>query len=354
MLTQRCGAGTSFDLAHFDNLFVYTSSCSNCVRDSMQSSMRVRNIASGRMWYSSYTRYEGARDFDEFSRSRLRAIIDGRASHAIAAEDHVFSLRAALPEWQRQLWVHNVQENNVSSFLHAEMVDAYLTACGYTIEVEPQRSAGVKLNERVQAIDFDGIDEIRRQDYDHIGKLIQAGKAAEHQKLEYPKHHFCWAIVRSGAADEEMQKMFRVYAARQMDVQERMGNIRAEKMGCADDRRSVFQGNQAQRLQIIKTLCRLLRIENSYTNGTVITRVAMEAAEGEILGMAKHLRDAFHLGTEERAGKSAFGLVNKCFRNWGFLQVVAGDRKRPRGQDRGDYKLTGQTQFPLFDQYCRA
>ena len=131
--TSALTVGVNFDTRdHFDNLFVYTSTYSNCVRDSIQSSMRVRHIKSGRLFYASTDRYYGTDRPRVYSRLDLRRAIEGRRPYSPRDDDTLYPRRAELLPWQKQLWVFNQQEANVSTFLHPHLLKAYLQLCGYS------------------------------------------------------------------------------------------------------------------------------------------------------------------------------------------------------------------------------
>ena len=351
------GTGTSFDgRDHFDNLFVYTSACSNNVRDSMQSSMRVRHIAKERLFYTSHTRYIGDKCRQVYDRVVLRDVIDGRVSYLAGREDVMFGARTDLPEWQRELWATIRQEDNVSAFLHGELLKAYLEECGYLLEEGEADAAseGIELTDTSAAIDFFEIATIARCEYDQIGRNLMGGRASEEDKAKHLKYSFTYMLRGSEreATDEELRGMFRVFVKNREGVVVRVRNVGAERSRCVTELTSVFQYNQMERCAAVGALCETLGLESSFAVGQEVPRARVMAAVGTILERADQLKDVFDLRLRIAADsgcKQAIALVNQCFRKWGFTELKCAPRSKKRKEggweEQAGYVVEEQVAF---------
>lgn len=333
--TSAITVGTSYDRqGHFENLLLYTSACSSNVRDSMQASMRVRHISSGNLFYGSYPRYFGTERFNIMSRGRLRAVIEGRENFQ-QPQDNLFR---GLEDWQRSLWVFNTQENNVSAFLHEEMVEAYLGLCGYELMGRRETSVLDDVEAHSTALDYHEIGAVSVEEQAELLRLIQRGAASSNDKVRWLKGNFQRNIVRDVEAidPEIVDSMFQTYARKQMAIQMRLNNTRVEKCPAEVDRLlSIFQDNTDQKLEAIRGIADMLGIRGSWEVGAQIERAVLANSCQRVLEIRKDLQETFDLrlqATKRRDSlKQGLELLNSVLRRWGFTEVIAdGPRKRAR------------------------
>ena len=366
--TSAITVGTSYDKqGHFQNLLLYTSACSNNVRDSMQASMRVRHISSGNLFYGSYPRYHGSDRFNLMSRGRLKAVMDGREAHGALYRrenpDILFDLRAGLKDWQKSLWVFNTQENNVSAFLHEEMVDAYLLLCGYELMGRRESSVMEDVEAHVTAFDYHEIRDVSAQQQADLQKLIERGAASSNDKVRWLKGNFARNIVRDVAAidPEIVAGMFQTYARKQMAIQIRLDNKRAERQPAEVDRLlSIFQDNTAQKLEAIRAITDMLGIQGSWEVGAQIERAVLAKSCQKVLEMRKDLQTTFDLRIRETKRrdslKKGLELLNSVFRRWGYTEVMPeGPRKRAKvkgkSEDIRDFAVAESEQYRGFGRF---
>ena len=362
--TSALTVGVSYDRKdHYDNLLMYTSACSNHVRDSMQAGMRVRHIKSGTLFYATYPRYYGHERFDVCSRGRLRAMIEGREAWLGSRDDQMFGRREQLQQWQRSLWVFSTQENNVSAFLHAELVEEYLRLCGYELMGRRETSLLSEVEAHNNALDLQEIPAIDKARFDELGELIQRGAASTAEKVGWLKGNFMFNIVRDpdSVDSEVLQGMFETYAKKQMAIQSRLNNRRMESQPESTDQLlSIFQDNTAQKLEAIRNICDMLQIRGSWEVGAQIERSILSSSCSKVLAMRNELKEVFDLRLRETKRKDTLKrgleLLNEIWSRWGYTAIkLDGPRKRARVegrlQDMSNYAVVEGDQFPGFARY---
>lgn len=328
----------------------------------MQASMRVRHITSGNLIYACYPKCHGEDRFDVMSRKRLRAILDGRERYAMSAQpDALWSRRAGLSEWQRILWCLNTAENNVSAFLHARMLRAYLVACGYDV-VDAELEFGEAVQAHVEAVDYHEVPDVGVAEREVLRQDISQGVASAEGKLRYLKSTFKTKIVQDADGMEPalIRDMFTTYTRNQLGVQARLVNHRSERQGQADEL-SLFQDNRQQKGETVRWMCGLLGVEHAFAIGVQIERSLLERSAARVLEVKAELQQVFNLRVRESAAnretlRRGLDVINQVLRKHGFTEVVPDAAGRKRRRDRGALREVGGYRLeeqPAFKGYAR-
>ena len=323
----------------FDNLLLYSSAASACVRDLMQALKRVRHIKNNKLYYSTYPHYFGKKHFGVFSRARLTGIIEGREDYLCT--NKLLSISRRMQPWMKHLWVFNTQEDNVSAFLHEDMLHAYLEATGYTIEGKCLEVEQVDVTECCPSgrPTYEDIDTIDDCGYDRLRDLLHDGRASTRDKLTWAKAHFQqrvlrdWTVVNSGTC----ASMFSVWLRDQTAITERLDNIRREKDLGSRKRYegSVFQDNQEQKLAFVQMITKLLELPGSYAVGETVSQALLEASAGRILDIRHDLQEAFQLRIQEKNNRKSRGKQGPS-QYAGAEQSEAKTAKDEEGQEGGE------------------
>ena len=325
--------------------------------------MRVRHIGKRRLIYGSYPRYYGCERSDVMSRGRLRAMLDGREKHAVEfdrQEDKLWGSRHTLAEWQKTLWVHNHQENNVSAFLHHKLLRAYLVQCGYEL-MDSELSVGEEVQAHIEAIDYYQIPDVNKVEHNALRLLVERGQASADDKLLYLKGKFRWEIVRTADDLGDLApKMFETYARDQLGIERRIMNHKAEKQR-VDDALNIFMDNTAEKAEAVRGLCQQLGILDTCAIGAMIERSVMEKSCSQVVAMRSQLKETFDLRLREAGGKRAtlkrgLELMNSILHKHGFTEIAAeANRKQARVAGRKKnvtgYTLQESSAFPGFARF---
>ena len=123
--------------------------------------------------------------------------------------------------------------------------------------------------------------------------------------------------------------MFVTFAREQPEMEDRMANVRAEKLGHSGKKLVDI------RLRLIGEITNMMGIQGSWEVGAQIERAVMEKSCQKVLEMRKDLQSVFDLRLRETKRrdtiKRGLELLNSVLRRWGFTEVVTeGPRKRTR------------------------
>ena len=247
----------------------------------MQALKRVRHIQKDTLYYSTYPRCPGNnKHFDLFSRERLMRLIERREAYRCTNE--LLSMSTSMQSWMKHLWVFNTQEDNVSAFLHEDMLHAYLRATGYTVEQHHLEVEEVDMRECWPTTppaygDIETVDDCA---YDRLRDLLRDGRASTRDKLTWAKAHFQRRILRDWTAvdPKTCAGMFSVWIRDQSGIADRLDNIRMEKSNGSHQRYQahVFQNNQEQKLAFVREIMKVLDLSGSYAVGETVIKPCWE------------------------------------------------------------------------------
>ena len=338
--TSALTVGVNFDTeSRFDNLFLYSSAASACVRDLMQSLKRVRHVSDNTLYYSTYPRYFGDKHFDIFSRERLMRIIDGQEDYL--CNNKLLSISGRMPSWMKNLWVFNTQEDNVSAFMHESLLQAYLKATGYTIGQSLVEDADMRECLPTNPPAYEQIDDVDEVGFYLLTDHLEQGRASSKDKVTWMKGHFQRCILRDCTAvdADTCSRMFSVWSADQLGVRTRLRNLSTEQCiatgGTWEQAGApIFQDNKKQKLDAVRDIMALLNLSASYAIGEALTEAVLEQSAEKVLAMRKDLQETFRLRFRESSGSKksktcrALEVVNQVLERWGFTQIRLGSRKK--------------------------
>ena len=338
--TSALTVGVNYDTENrFDDLFLYSSAASACVRDLMQSLKRVRHISENTLYYSTYPRYFGDKHFDIFSRERLMRIIENQEDYL--CNNKLLSISGRMQPWMKNLWVLNTQEDNVSAFMHEDLLQAYLKATGYTVGQSLVEDADMRECLPTDPPAYEQIDDVDEVGFYLLTDHLERGQASSKDKLIWMKAHFQRRILRDWTAvdADTCSRMFSVWSADQLGIRTRLRNLSTEHCiatgGTWEQAGTpIFQDNKKQKLDAVRDIMALLNLSASYAIGEALTEAVLEQSAEKVLAMRRDLQETFRLRfREDSASKKskkcrALEVVNQVLGRWGFTQIRLGSRKK--------------------------
>jgi hypothetical protein len=331
--TSSITVGVNYDHENqFDDLFMSFSACACSPRDNMQSSLRARHINSNTLYYSAYSNYSIREKvhFEVFDRNELWAILSERCNWITKNNTHDHD---ALPEWMKHLWVYNTQENNVSAYMHGDMVKTYLNICGY-VDNETYKNEIKKMEIDDGALNYDEIEDVDDMEFSTLMDKFKAGSATYEEKRIIKKHYFQRCVIRMDNVEPIVAAgLFQRWVRDTAEIENKIRHTKFEKYGIVnkEDATSVFIENVEQKLEAVKDVCKVIGIDKSYELGKQIEKAMLEKNVENILAMKKELVRVFGLrqrGDNKVSGlRAALDLLNQVFVAWGFTEIVKGKRK---------------------------
>jgi hypothetical protein len=333
--TSSITVGVNYDHENqFDDLFMSFSACSCTPRDNMQSSLRARHINSNTLYYSAYSKYSVPDKAHEpiFDRNELWSRFVERCNWIAKNSTHEHD---ALPEWMKHLWVYNTQENNVSAYMHADMVKTYLNICGY-FDNDTYKNEIKKMEIDDGAINYDEIEDVDDMEFTSLMNKFKSGSATYQEKRIIKKHYFQHCVIRMDNVEPIVAAgLFQRWVRDTAEIENKIRHTKFEKYGVGkEDATSVFIENVEQKLEAVKDVCKVIGIDKSYELGKQIEKAMLEKNVENILSMKKELVRVFGLrqqGKDKVSGlRAALDLLNQVFVAWGFTEIVKGERKRKK------------------------
>jgi hypothetical protein len=356
--TTSITVGISYDSEKvFDNLMLHFSACSSTVRDLFQSSLRARKIKNNVLYYSRYSHFLGEHRFTEFQRKRLRKIIVKRD---LVQEEH-------LDDWLIELWVFNKQEQNVNSFFHYNVLEKYLTMCGYKTDDEWEDDK-FKCNSNIEfeKDDYKTIEEIDFETFKSIDGFIKSGSADENMKKQHKKYIFDEYVLRdkNELSISERNKGFETYKTNGNKINESMKNMNYEmKYEYNEDMKidvSHYKDNLKEKLDNLKVIKQILGIKYSFDNET-LNRVKIKKMGDYLQKNLQNVKEIWGLDlrkfkkTDKMTDKLALGFLNQIWSRWGFNEIKMMERKKKQIKgvrvDVSNFSMEPLDKYSLFD-YC--
>ena len=264
--TTSITVGISYDSEKvFDNLMLHFSACSSTVRDLFQSSLRARKIKNNVLYYSRYSHFLGEHRFTEFQRKRLRKIIVKRD---LVEEEH-------LDEWLIKLWVFNKREQNVNAFFHYNVLEKYLTMCGYKTDEWEENNYKEDNDIEFEMNDYKTIEEIDFETFKSIDGFIKSGDADTNMKKQHKKYIFDEYVLRDKNEIDVFfrNRAFETYKTNGNKINESMKNMNYElKYEYNEDMKinvSHYKDNLKEKLDNLKIIKQTLGIKYSFDKGEV-------------------------------------------------------------------------------------
>lgn len=177
MYTSKITVGVNFDIKHYDQIFIYGTADSCCVRDIFQSSLRVRNLNYNLLHYYIENEYVYAKNlclntdydmiFKEISENKIliNNFIEKKQIDYIEFEN--------LPNFLRDIYVYNIFEENNNKIYYNEIFNYYLRICGYTKQIN-EYFKNDKFNEgQILKNKYDEIKDISQDQYQKLKTKLE-------------------------------------------------------------------------------------------------------------------------------------------------------------------------------------
>jgi hypothetical protein len=228
--TTSITVGISYDdhKKTFDFLFLHFSCCSSTVRDLFQSSLRAREITRNTLYYSNYSHYKDGECFGEFSRERLRTVVEKRNERQ----------EVKLTPWLIDLWCFTHQEKNTNALLHNDVINEYLRICGYNTaeDLAPTRKQQralrkCEIDEGFDDNDYAEIEELTHDEFGEVDLLIKKGEAEKVHKQQRKKYEFDnYILIDKSLVNVEVRaRMFKDYVRDSSKIQRTKNNVFIER-----------------------------------------------------------------------------------------------------------------------------
>jgi len=209
--TPTITVGVNYDVPdNFDYLFIVGCDRSTTVRDTFQSSMRVRHLKKNELYFTHILSYE----HDGFlSKEKVTENIKGKRDLVLDPVDS--------PEWLINVLVHSKLERNISNRFYADVFEHFLKQLNYKVtKLEKKVKAYQTLGNFVY--DYEETPELNAHEFEKTIKKIETNKAETVDHLAVLKHMMhrdisitdkkkekeIWA---SYCNDQFRQKFYRVY-----------------------------------------------------------------------------------------------------------------------------------------------
>jgi hypothetical protein len=353
--TSSITVGVNYDHEnHFDDLVMSFSACSASPRDTMQSSLRARSIKSNTLYYTRFSRYcvRNKVHFEVYDRKELFELLEQREHWALNNSEFQ---KHNLPKWVKYLWVYNTQENNVSAFMHKEMVDQYLNICGYQHDdFAAIMNVDALTCETTPNASYDEIDDVDYFGFRQVMDRFVKGDASAAEKLIIKKYYFKNYVIRTeGVSNATLMIMFDCWHKNTQDIEDRMRHTRIEMNGLTkSDEVCVFVENIEQKLDVIKQIHDILGIKGTYEIGKEIERQVLEATADRVIGMKEDITKVFNLRDQGKKDttsglRKSVTLINKVLNTWGFTEIVKKEERKTKRVDGKKVDVTNYEILPI-------
>lgn len=203
IMTTCITVGINFDKPnHFNDLFVYSSASSACVRDIMQSTMRVRWFKNPVMFLNIYTSCWGPA-FEAMDKYSHGLTVKQIQQDLMRKNDRILTAARTLdvdlgqsihdePNWLLSVHIANIQEMNISRKRHKDVIKYYLfKLMGYTSWIESPERVTV-LNQVFQPVvdNYEDIPEINAEEAENIQNRINTKQATQDDIRKINKYNF--------------------------------------------------------------------------------------------------------------------------------------------------------------------
>ena len=352
--TSSVTVGVSYDCDKlFDNLFLHFSVNSCNPRDTCQSSLRARYIKNNVLYYSTNSvRFNNLTPnmfrFDELKKWKLSTM----------------SADVETDDWLIDAWVYNNMENNISAHFHKNLVERYLSICGYTLcdavdtvfkdELNIENIKSLDVDFDINDLCYDNIDDLETSDdvTDNKNKMLE-GRASTADKLQYEKQQFkdvCF--LRETEVDHEiMSSMWDEYIKNAPSIINKIKNIRYECQPETNDVCMYFQNREHMKKYMVE-MTNVLEIKNTF-DFSIIKRSKMNDIRKWFIENNKWTHSVFNLDTKRYSkdskydtDKSLSGFVSHLFGRWSGMELQIGERKRKMVNgvrvDNGDFQIVPQ------------
>lgn len=198
LYTPCITVGVNMDLEHFDQLFVYGSCMSCCVRDIFQATMRARHLKENIMHYYTYTTYR--KSDSAWLTTNVNKIVEhskktGDYLNKLMIDNNFLDNWEHEPNWLGLNHIYNVLEDNLSKMYYDTVFDDYLNICAY----DKYENLKVKFSndDERDMLDYEDIPSLNTEEFNIISNRIKNKMATEMEKLSVEKYYFDTLLCKS-------------------------------------------------------------------------------------------------------------------------------------------------------------
>lgn len=343
LYTPCITVGVNMDLEHFDQLFVYGSCMSCCVRDTFQATMRARHLKDNIMHYYLYSTYRGS------DAPLLTLKVDRILEQSKRKTDYLDKLISnnnflnnweEEPNWLALNHLHNILEDNESKILYDTVFNRYLDICGYIKEYDINVKFSSDDKDRV-LLDYEEIPSLNPLEFSVISKRIKNKMATEMEKLSVDKYYFdlllCNNInptLRSVLYSKYWKDEHKRYVIKNLYIEK---NKNLEEVYNLDKLVGYKMLADATSIKYskIKDVNDLLGLKNSADSKTY-THESFESISKHIVSLSNELIDIFRVkvtaSKKSTAKVRAVKILNAMFKSWNDSTISLGNRSRKRVQ----------------------
>jgi hypothetical protein len=232
--TSTITVGINFDLPDvFDELFVWGSSASTCVRDVFQMTLRVRHIKSFTMycavWAQSMGKYPTSlKKIKEEREANMKKTLEiTNESSTNPQSNHNIQIWELAPEWLKLAHDYNTLEINQSKVFYGSVFSEYLSICNYRVshwnDVKEISTAGNPSN-----TSYADIPDITEEDATELEFKTRSHMASEWEKLVLEKYKFKGRLITDLPVDDQALLFFKYITGNRKDKAQ-FDNVAQEK-----------------------------------------------------------------------------------------------------------------------------
>jgi hypothetical protein len=350
--TSSITVGVNFDVEnYFDNLYIYSSCKSSCVRDIFQSSMRVRNITSNCLYYQLYTQPFGLEcdvtvDYDEVIENVNRKVRRETKMREVLKEEYTdddVKEWKQINSWLSSVHIHNIFEDNVSKLKHRELFNYYLKKCNYRIEknADDDKDDMIEMAEPlpINFIKYNDIDLSNYNFYDLKEKHKSEWTDEERNalcKFQFNEQMSCEAPrqqIYDFYHDPNNYKRSNYFnMLHEVRYINRIPDLRQKEQ--KDAVYAEFSKESSVRLQIIKDILMLLGVSSSTEIKQTVESDKLEKIYGVLMEKQEEWKQAFQIRDRTKEGKRqskvcvVVGIISQIMKKWSGSTLKRVKRKR--------------------------
>lgn len=312
--TSSITVGVNFDIKWFDELFIYSSSCAGLVRDTFQSSMRVRHLKDNIMYFNLWTRCIDLDKSVKDNKNEIKKFIENKILEEEDIEKKIVKKKKLgqgeerIAYWDKMpLWLYNIHiqnkfEDNVSILKHRDLYLYYLKKLNYKLVNDTYDLEHIELtNISNDFIEYDDMKITQEEEDRILNKKENDSENMTNQELnKYQKIKFDENVNTSQDNNiiynyfflPEYYNVSKYYNLRNENMKDVYSVISKERR----DRKFIeLSDSRAVQLNTIKTIMKELGMKSSTDKEYKIDKKTLESKYKFILDNAQRWNNIFKI-----------------------------------------------------------
>tara|TARA_R100000773_G_C4220390_1_gene119069 strand:- start:994 stop:4281 length:3288 start_codon:yes stop_codon:yes gene_type:complete len=365
--TSSITVGVNFDIKWFDELFIYSSCCAGIVRDTFQSSMRVRHLKDNIMYYQLWTNTIDLDNSVKDDKNKIKEQIKLKILEEQNIEEKVVKKKKLgegevkiaywdnMPLWLYNIHIQNKFEDNISILKHRDLYLYYLKKLNYKlinntfdledIEIQNINSSFLEYNEmKMTQEEEDRILNKKETD----GENMTEEELNKYQKIKFNDNVNITdktAFLYKYFFDPSTYNVNKYYNLRNENRRDVYSVISKERR----DRKFIeLSDSRAVKLHTIKNIMKELGMKSSTQLDYKIDRQTLETKYDFIINNAKRWNNIFRIKKKKSKNKTTnkikeiTNILSPIFKIWSGSTFTRVERKQKRiNKKRVDCSIYG-------------